>query len=136
MTDRMRCSNCGHLLAEGGPYPPELSGEGGVQRSPCPKCGSTARTYENELHGTLRFVGSVSARLVYAWNSDRLAVLLFLLGAGLAVGLAVGFAIPSVALGIASGLASMLIAAFAVWAVLRGPLSRLAAKAMYEISGR
>jgi len=85
---------------------------------------------------TVRAVASVSTRVQRAWNSDRLAVLLFLLGLAPSVGLAVGLAAKSAAWGVVSGLGSVLFAAAVLWALLRGPLARITAKAMHTISGR
>lgn len=136
MLNRMRCSSCGKVLHEDGPYPPELSGERGVPRAPCPDCGSTTRSYEAEMHANLSVVASVSAKVQRAWNSDRLAVLLFLLSVGVAAGLAIGLPAGNVLLGIGIGIAAIVVAAIVVWALVRGPLSRVAADAMYKISGR
>jgi hypothetical protein len=72
----------------------------------------------------------------WAWNSDRLAVLLFLLALSLTVGLTVGLAAGSVVWGVISGFGSVLVGAVVLWAFLRGPLARIAADAMHRISGR
>lgn len=131
------CAECGTVLHDGkGEAPRTVTGEGDVPRSPCPDCGSTRRTFEQTLSATVGTIASVSTAVQRAWNSDRLAVLLFLLALAPAVGLAVGFGVGSLVYGLVAGVGSVLVGAIVLWMLLAGPLASIAADAMYRISGR
>lgn len=132
----MKCKDCGRVLYDGaGPFPASLSGEHGTPRTECPNCGSTIRSYELTASVTVQAVASISAKVQRAWNNDRLAVLLFLLTLGAGTGVAFGLTIDWL-VGLVAGFASLLVGAVVLWALLHGPLARVAANAMHRISGR
>jgi uncharacterized membrane protein YedE/YeeE len=76
-----RCSNCGATLDD------DVVGSA---RTPCPECGSTARTHEGAAG--IVATSSVSATLTVdrGLNDTRLAVLGIIVG----IGLTIGFGVP------------------------------------------
>jgi hypothetical protein len=76
-----RCSDCGAEV------PPD---EPGVERRPCPNCGSLTRTHEGSATLGARVSISAEGTVERGLNEIRLAVLGILVG----IGLAVGFGVP------------------------------------------
>lgn len=120
------CSNCGQPLPDD---------DGSEPREPCPRCGSTARTFERELHGTITATGSVSASVERAVNAARVTALLFIVSCALAVGVTVGFETCAV-WGVVSGVGAGVVSAALLAAVYRVPRVRQAVMtAMHKLTG-
>jgi len=75
-----RCATCGTSLEEDA---------AGVERQPCPSCGSTARVYEEAATVVGRTSVSAEETLKRGLNELRLAVLGIVVAIGLTVGLGV-----------------------------------------------
>lgn len=62
-----QCRDCGAWL------PAEDTRPEGVERMPCPNCGSTKRTKNAEMHARVKVSVSVDAELIISWHEvDRL----------------------------------------------------------------
>jgi hypothetical protein len=81
MSVGVRCGNpaCGAPIDE----PTAQSAEA---RQPCPRCGSTRRTFTAELTSEIKVTATIDARVTRGLNEVRLADLGVLVGIGLTVG--------------------------------------------------
>jgi hypothetical protein len=79
----VRCGNpsCRTLIEE----PSDTAAEA---RQPCPRCGSTGRTFEVELTSQINVIASLETRVTRGINELRLAVLGILVTIGLTAGIA------------------------------------------------
>lgn len=58
MPDSTACGNCGETLSEPANTPVD-------QRQPCPKCGSTRRSFSSEMTGSLTVSGTMTAEVTH-----------------------------------------------------------------------
>jgi hypothetical protein len=98
---RAVCAQCGTSFDV-------ADGEGGDEREPCPRCGSTSREAFGAARVDLGLSLSAEATVEHVVNEIRLALFSVLL----AIGITVGFGAPGPwNVGVASGVASVVVVA-------------------------
>jgi hypothetical protein len=122
-----RCSNCGAEVAPDEP---------GVERQPCLKCGSLARTHELSATAVAGTSASVELTVERGVNEARMAGFVVIFATALSVGLAVGFAAGAL-LGVVAGLAAVVSTALLLAAIYRVPAVRqVVMEFMHRITGQ
>jgi predicted RNA-binding Zn-ribbon protein involved in translation (DUF1610 family) len=121
-----RCSDCGAEV------PPD---EPGVERRPCPSCGSLTRTHEASASATVNVDASVKATVDRAVNEARMGAFALIFATALAVGFAIGFA-TCLLYGVLAGGAAAIGTALLLAAIYRvDAVRRLAMELMHRITG-
>jgi predicted RNA-binding Zn-ribbon protein involved in translation (DUF1610 family) len=122
-----RCSDCGAEV------PPD---EPGVERRPCPNCGSLARTVEASSTATIGVTASTETAVERAVNEARMTAFAVIFGTALSVGLAVGFA-TCAWLGVLAGVVAAVGTALLLAAIHRLRFVRqLVMELMHRITGQ
>jgi hypothetical protein len=121
-----RCANCDAEVP---------ADEPGVEREPCPNCGSLRRTHEARASLTVGVDISTKASVERAVNEARMTAFALIFATAIGVGLAVGLA-TSFGYGFLAGLASAAATALLLAAVYRvDSVRQLVMELMHRITG-